>query len=135
MALIEAAAEEGLDVVSTFVYAHGVDDDHVARLINAAQGAGAEMVMVQLLPATDELERRVTAASRAGTTKITDLAVLRRIMNERDLSTPFHTDDLTFDNTALAPDDVADQIASRAGLARSATRRHHPGDDQQRAPA
>jgi len=134
VALIEAAAEEGLDVVSTFVYAHGVDDDHVARLISAAEGAGAEVVLVQLLPATDELERRLTSASRAGTTKITDLAVLRRIMDERDLSTPFHTDDLTFDNTALAPDDVADEIASRVGLPRR-DRRNHPGDDEQRAPA
>ena len=125
MALIEAAAEEGVDVVSTFVYAHGVDDDHVARLIRAAEGAGAAMVVVQLLPATDELERRVTAASRAGTMKITDVAVLRRIMNERDLSTPFHTDDLTFDNTALAPHDVADEIARRVGLERR-DRRHDP---------
>jgi hypothetical protein len=43
VALIEAAAEAGLDVVSTFVYAQGIDDDHVARLIGAAEGAGAEI--------------------------------------------------------------------------------------------
>ena len=98
VALIEAAAEEGLDVVSTFVYAHGIDDDHVARLISAAEGAGADVVLVQLLPATDELERRLTSASRAGTTKITDLAVLRQIMNEHDLRTRFLPDDLTFDS-------------------------------------
>jgi ATPase family associated with various cellular activities (AAA) len=126
VALIEAAAEAGLDVVSTFVYAHAIDDDHLARLIGAAEGAGAEMVLVQLLPAIDELERRLASPSRVGTTKITDLAVLRQLMNEHDLRTRFHRDDLTFDNTTLAPDDVADEIARRVGLARP-DRREQPG--------
>lgn len=117
VALIEAAAREGLDVVSTLVYAHGVDDVHVARLITAAEVAGAEVTLVQLLPATDELERRLTSPSRTGRMKITDPAVLRRIMDEHDLTTPIDpAAGLTFDNTTLAPDAVADEIARRAGL-------------------
>jgi hypothetical protein len=114
--LLQAAARAGLDVVSTFVYAHIVDDDHLASLIAASTHAGAAVTLVQLTPSTEALESRVVADSRAGTSKITDPAVLRRLLFEFDLRTPARPDDLVIDNTSLPAASVARLIADHAGL-------------------
>jgi len=115
--LLQAAARAGLDVVSTFVYAHLVDDDHLARLIAASERAGARVTLVQLSPSTEALKARVAASSRAGTSKITDPAVLGRIMVEFDLRTPARHDDLVIDNTSLPALAVAQLVANHVGLA------------------
>jgi predicted kinase len=114
--LLDAAARAGLDVVSTFVYAHLVDDNHLANLIAASADAGARVTLVQLTASTETLETRVQAASRAGTTKITDPALLRRLLVEFDLRTRACSDDLVIDNTALTAEETADLIADHVGL-------------------
>ena len=105
-----------MDVVSTFVYAHVVDDDHLASLIAASADAGAHVTLVQLTPSTEALELRVQANSRIGTTKIIDPVVLRRLLTEFDLRTPAHSNDLVIDNTTLAAVEVAQLIADHVGL-------------------
>lgn len=98
------------------MYAHLVDDEHVAQLVAASEGNGTEVTLVQLAPSDAELDRRVRAASRIGTEKITDPATLRRLMIQYDLRTPARASDLTIDNSSLTPDDVARVIADHAGL-------------------
>jgi hypothetical protein len=117
VALLQAAAHAGLDVVSTFVYAHVVDDDHLASLIAASADAGAHVTLVQLAPSIEALELRVRAHSRIGTTKILDPVVLRRLLTDFDLRTPAHSDDLVIDNTTLPAVEVAELIADHVGLA------------------
>ena len=114
--LLQAAARAGLDVVATFVYAHVVDDDHLATLIAASADAGAHVTLVQLLPSNEALDVRVQAPSRVGTTKITDPDVLHRLQVEFDLRTPARSEDLVIDNTALPAADVAQLIADQVGL-------------------
>ena len=115
--LLAAAADAGLDVVSTFVYARGVDDEHLARLIAASRDHGARVTLVQLAPSTAALEARIAAPSRLGTNKVTDRALLRRLMSEYDLRAPATGDDLIIDNTDLSAEAAAALIAARAGLA------------------
>jgi chloramphenicol 3-O-phosphotransferase len=114
--LLRAAARAGLDVVSTFVYAHLIDDEHLAALVAASHDAGADVTLVQLTPSTEELERRVQAATRSGTMKITDPGVLRRMMVTFDLRTPASGGDLVIDNTSLDAATVASVIADHVGL-------------------
>jgi DNA polymerase III delta prime subunit len=116
VALLQAAARAGLDVVSTFVYAHVVDDDHLASLIAASSDPGAHVTLVQLTPSIEALELRVQAPSRIGTTKITDALVLRRLLTQFDVRTPAHSDDLVIDNTTLPAVEVAQLIADHVGL-------------------
>jgi DNA polymerase III delta prime subunit len=118
VALLDAAGRAGLDVVSTFVYAHVVDDDRLAALIAASADAGAHVTLVQLAPSTEALEDRVRASSRVGTTKIKDPGLLRRLLAEFDLRTPARPDDLLIDNTALTAEDAAEFIADHIGLVR-----------------
>jgi DNA polymerase III delta prime subunit len=114
--LLKAAARAGVDVVSTLVYAHLIDDNHLAALVSASGDAGAHVTLVQLTPSTDALEARVVAPSRAGTNKITDSGVLRRLLVEFDLRTPARPDDLVVDNTDLPAPVVAKMIADHVGL-------------------
>src|SRR5437764_559620 len=41
--LLGSAARAGIDVVSTFVFAHPIDRNHVARLVEASEGASASV--------------------------------------------------------------------------------------------
>ena len=61
---IAEAARENVDIIHTFVYAKGPDDDHIARLIAAAEDSGGEVCLVLLKCDKDETMRRVTSESR-----------------------------------------------------------------------
>jgi hypothetical protein len=125
--LLQAAAGARLNVVSTFVYAHIIDDDHLASLAAASSDAGAHVTLVQLAPSTEALEARVQAASRVGTSKITDPDLLRRLLIDFDLRTPAHADDLVVDNTTLPAEEAAELIADHVGLVPASASR--PGSE------
>jgi predicted kinase len=117
--LLMAAARAGLDVVSTLVFAHPLDREHVARLVEASESGGATVVFVQLLPKREVLECRALEPSRAATHKIHDLATLGRTLERYDLTTPIHDSDLALDNTDMSPAEVAHLITLHAGMGRA----------------
>lgn len=114
--LLRAASAAGVDVVSTLVFAHPVDRDHVARLVAATRTGGGEVSFVQLRPSREVLEQRVLGASRANTRKVTDLATLRAMLDRYDLTTPINADDLAIDNSDRSPEAVALDISRHLGL-------------------
>lgn len=116
VALISAAARAGVDIVTTLVYGHGVDEEHVRKITEPTIEVGGQVHYVQLLPPDDVLEQRVVMASRTRTKKITDVSVLRASMTRYDLRTPIHADDLQIDNSYLSPEDVARTIGATFGL-------------------
>lgn len=119
MELIGAAARAGLDVVSTFVYGHPADREHVAQILGVAEDAGALVTRVQLLPRREVLERRVLEQSRLETTKIGDVALLRQMFDQHEMETPIDPSDLSIDNSEISAIKVARLIARAAGLTRS----------------
>ena len=116
LSLLGAAAREGLDVVSTLVFAHPVDRGHVDRLVRASETEGGVVTYVQLRPAHRVLEQRIIEPGRAEARKLRDVVQLRKLLDSYDLSTPIHPDDLSIDNTDLSPEEVASLIAREAGL-------------------
>jgi hypothetical protein len=54
--LAATAAGAGLDVASTFVYAHPTDRGYVDRLVDTVAAAGGSVTFVQLRPAPAVLE-------------------------------------------------------------------------------
>lgn len=116
VALIRSAARAGIDIVSTLVYGHGVDEDHVRKITAATTDFGGQVHYVQLLPSDDVLQRRVLMESRTLTKKIADVGTLRAMMSRYDLRTPIHADDLQIDNAALSPAAVARTIGTMFGL-------------------
>ena len=116
VALIRAASRAGIDIVTTLVYGHGEDEEHVAKLVAATEDGGGVVQFVQLRPTDAVLEERVTSASRIPTSKVSDVPTLRRMLAAWDLTTPIHPDDLSIDNTHLPVDEVCRLIAEALGL-------------------
>ena len=116
VALIRAAARAGLDIVTTLVYGHPVDDEHVRKITEATTDLGGQVDYVQLRPPDEVLEARVSLPSRVETKKIATVETLRTFLGHYDLSTPIHADDLRIDNTSLEPAVVARTIGDAIGL-------------------
>ena len=114
--MLTAASQAGLGVVSTLVFADPTDRPHIAALAAASASGGATITYVRLDPSRDALAERVLASSRAANHKIRDRALLDELMTRHELTRPINDDDLTIDNTDLAPEVVADRIAAHIGL-------------------
>ena len=116
VALIRAAARAGVDIVTTLVYGHPVDEEHVRKITGATTEFGGHVDYIQLRPPDEVLESRVSMPSRVETKKISTVETLRTFLGLYDLSTPIHADDLCIDNADLAPAVVARTIGDALGL-------------------
>lgn len=116
VAMLRAAARAGTDVVSTFAYAHGVDDELMGVLAAACETSASVVKIAQLLPSDTELRRRVVSADRQVTNKISDVGLLDELAGRYDFRTPYPGTDLVIDNTVLTPEDAAGQLARLAGF-------------------
>jgi cytidylate kinase len=106
--LIAAAAEAGVDLVVTFVYAPE-DEAHVAELVAPY---GDRVTFVQLLAPRDELRRRVLAASRRAHGKIRDVELLDEILDRYDCYQPIRgRETVTLDTTEVTAEEAAVRIA------------------------
>jgi len=111
--MLEAAAAANLSgVIHTFVYAAGLDDGFMQRLIDAVEPHGARVTLVLLTCEPEVLLRRVVEESRSRFGKLRDAGVVKNLLAEKRLTEPFpHRPSLIIDNTHRGADDVADQIA------------------------
>lgn len=116
VALLRAAARASIDIVSTLVYGHGEDEEHVGKLRAATESNGGRMHFVQLRPSDEVLEQRVIAESRAATSKVSNIETLRRMLARWDVTTPIHLDDLSIDNSEIPAEVVCETIAEAFGL-------------------
>jgi hypothetical protein len=110
--LVAAAAQEGVDLVYTYVYAPG-DEADVARIVDAFESEGGSVTFVRLTASNEELLRRVVEVERREHGKISDVETLERLMAEHDLfaAIPGH-DSLTIDLGVVSADQAAQQIAA-----------------------
>jgi hypothetical protein len=116
LTLFRAAAAEGVNVVSTFVYAAGVDDDYVKAVTGVIEECGGELCLVQLCPPPEALETRVTLESRAMRQKLRDVAGLRDLLERFDCYAAIEGTDLSIDNADLSVDDVVERIRSHYAI-------------------
>lgn len=117
--LVRAAAEEGINLIYTYVFAPG-DAPHVSDVASAFEQAGGEVWFVQLLAPREVLLQRVRSDSRKQHGKIIDPEALGRVLDEYDCFTPVpHRDSLTIDLAATSARDAADLIVdhiTRGGI-------------------
>ena len=115
--IITAAAKADVDLIFTMVYAKPEDDDYVNKIVAAVEENGSEVCFVQLTPDVAEVEKRVAHSSRQSFSKIKDPTILRDVMTSYNLygAVPY-ANNLTLDNTTLAPSVVAKQIIDHFGL-------------------
>lgn len=111
METIAEAAREGVDLIHTFVYAHGPDDDHFRRIIASAEDNGGEVCLVLLRCRIEEGRRRVTAESRVRMRKVKTPEMLESLHEKYEMHEPLPgRETLIIDNTDLTASRAADLI-------------------------
>ena len=109
--MIAEAAREKVDLIHTFVYAAGEDDEHFAKLIASAEANGGTVHLVLLKCNSDELKARIGNDSRVQIGKLTDPDAIDRSLSKYDLrSTYLGRESLVIDTTNITREDAADQI-------------------------
>ena len=116
-ATIAEAAREGVNLIHTFVYALGEDDEHFAKLIASAEDNGGEVHLVLLKCEPDELKARIGNESRVRIGKLTDPDAVDGSLKRFDLCSSYPgRESLTIDTTRLKPVDAAVQIVEHFAL-------------------
>jgi len=116
-AMIAEAAREGVDLIHTFVYALGEDDEHFAKLIASAEDNGGEVHLVLLKCETDELKARIGNDSRVRIGKLSDPDAVDGSLKKYDLRSTYPgRDSLVIDTTTTTADDTAEQIIQHLAL-------------------
>jgi hypothetical protein len=114
---IAEAAREGVDLIHTFVYAFGENDEHFAKLIASAEDNGGETHLVLLKCDTDELKLRIGNESRVKIGKLSAPESVDGSLKRFDLRSPFPgRESLIIDTTNLTPAEAARQIIEHFGL-------------------
>jgi hypothetical protein len=114
--MIAEAARNNIDLIHTFCYELGADDEHFGKLIAAAEENGGEAHLVLLRCDNRELRNRIANESRVKIGKLTDPTSVDR-ENKPELTTPLPgRETLIIDTTSTQPGVVAAQIIDHFGL-------------------
>ncbi len=117
MDILAEAAREGVDIIHTFVYAHGPDDEYVGKVLAAVEDNGGKADLVMLTCKLDETLARVSNDARLATRKIATADTLAQLHEEYDLYAVYPgRESLVIDNTDLPPKETADLIVRHFGL-------------------
>lgn len=114
---IAEAARENVDLIHTFVYAFGEDDEHFGKLIAGAEENGGEVHLVLLRCEAEVIKARIANGSRVKLGKLTDPAAVEGWLRRYDLESPFPgRETLLIDTTEIRPAEAASLIIQRFGL-------------------
>jgi RNase adaptor protein for sRNA GlmZ degradation len=114
---IAEAARQNVDLIYTFCYAKGSDDEHVKQIAEIAEQNGGQVNFVLLTCEKATLEARVKEQSRSAFRKVNDIGLLRKLLEENDLfSMVPQRESLWIDNTELSPEAAAEKIIEHFGL-------------------
>jgi stage III sporulation protein SpoIIIAA len=116
-AVLEGAAASNTDLIFTFVYASGVDDEIAERKCRVVEEAGGTVRLVRLTCDDAVLATRVELPGRAESGKIASASQLARLLKSYDLKQSLPgRDTLSIDNGTLPPQAVAERIAAHYQL-------------------
>jgi hypothetical protein len=116
-AVFEEAAAGGVSLIFTYVYSHPNDAPHVERFCGLFEAQGGRALLVRLVCAREELERRLTRPERASAGKLASLDTLRELTERLDIFSPIPgRESLEIDNTEVAPEEVARLIVGHYHL-------------------
>jgi broad-specificity NMP kinase len=117
LVVFETAAEHGLDLIFTLVYAHREDDPYVEHFAEIVERHGGEVCFVRLHAPASVLEERVVLEDRQRFRKLKSAETLRRLMERYMLLEQVpDRESLSLDTSELSPADAARRIAEHFGL-------------------
>jgi predicted kinase len=116
--VIETAAQEGVDLIFTFAYAHPVDTEECLLYCDLVEKRGGRVCFVRLTAPLNVLENRIDGPLRVEMHKIATVELLRRISAQYDLHTAIPgRESLRLDTSDLSPHDAASRIIEHYSLA------------------
>jgi cytidylate kinase len=117
--IIAEAARQQIDLVHTFCYAKGVDDENLRMLVSAARDNGGEVHVVYVNSRDEVRKKRISDESRVQIRKLTDPDSVDRQRRE-DVLFSTHPDfaesTLVLDTSDMTPDESATAIIETFGL-------------------
>ncbi len=114
----ESAVKYGHNIIITHCYSHSYvsptglsDPDYMKNLENKLVKSGAKVLFVHLQADAESLLTRVKNASRREHKKLTNVSVMKVLINEKDFKTSAPVkNNLVIDNTKLSPKKVVQII-------------------------
>ena len=113
--IIAEAARENIDLIHTFCYEFGADDEHFEKLISSAEDNGGEVHLVLLRCDDSERKNRIANESRVKIGKLTDPGRFDRPPIELSTPLPGRTT-LIIDTTNTPAEAAAEKIIQSFGL-------------------
>ncbi len=108
--LVAAAAEEGIDLIYTFVFAAG-EEEHVNEIVAPYEERCGTVLFAQLLASRDVLLQRVLADDRREHGKISDPATLESFLDGYDgFTATVGREGLTIDLGSCSASEAADEV-------------------------
>lgn len=115
--LFEAAAQNNVNLIFTFVYAAGEDDRIIRNYINIIEKRGGEVCLVQLKASIEELKKRVVEMNRMHYKKMTKTYQLEKWVAKYNLFSQVpERESFVIDNTILSPKKAARLITAHFQL-------------------
>ena len=109
MELLKRAINSSMKgLIATFVYAPGIDDRYIKRLIRHAASHSSKICFVKLTCDKKELYRRVSDQSRREFSKIKSKKALKRMLEKYDIDAAIsYVYNMIIDNTRIGPKKAA----------------------------
>lgn len=115
--VIAEAARQDIDVIHTFVYAKGPDDDYFRELIAAAEDNGGEVHIVLVHCRNHVRKERIIHESRVRMRKLTDPDSVDTSQERNDLLSPLPgRETLVIDTSDISPEESAAKVIKHFGL-------------------
>jgi deoxyadenosine/deoxycytidine kinase len=115
--MIAEAVSRDVNLITTYCYAKGLDDNRVESLLKSVEENGGEVSLVLLKCERKQLEKRVSAESRQKFEKVKTVELLNEVLSKYELfSTVPNRESLIIDNTNLSAEIVAKQIVEHYKL-------------------
>lgn len=108
---IAEATRAGQNLIYTFCYAKGSDDEHIQLVTKTVEENGGEIHFVLLICEKPEIEKRVLAESRKRYSKAKNIEILHDIWRKYDLFSPVpERKSFVIDNTNVSAEETAIKI-------------------------
>ncbi len=117
--MFEACAEEGINLITTYVYARNYDGDdkYVKNLIQLVEKSNGEILFVHLNCDLNTIYQRIQNEDRKKHRKVSDPEKLRETMSKWDLLSPIdYVNNLNIDTGVLHPQESAMKIIKHFNL-------------------
>ncbi len=115
--LLANLAKDQINIIFTYVYAAGEDEEVMERMFKKVEENGGEVLLVQLKTSVEKLKKRIVADDRKQFKKMHKTESLELWINQYKLFEAYpNRSNLVIDNSETTPIEAAKQIVKKLNL-------------------